>query len=338
LYRIGTHFGRALGFCAAISLAQPLYAESYSLTKPFAVHNQNPFVLAYGLPSATSANLLSAGEASLQLQVDLTNHSKRSETSSESIILDGESYRTALIYRRGMADGWQLGMELPLISHRSGFMDNFIENWHDTFGLPNGDRDPWPNNRLLFSYSRDGVVVEELSSGTTGVGDLQLLVSRRLMADSNRMSWALNASLDLPTGDVDRLQGSGSVDLAIWLSGAAPSLVEKWRIGGYLQAGWLRPGNGDLLSDQQERSVWFGSAGLHWRAWPWLMLKAQLDGHSALYDSGLDQLGKRSMMLTTGASMPLERFGGVLDLAIGENLVTDTVPDFMVNLSYRHRF
>ena len=121
------------------------------------------------------------------------------------------------------------------------------------------------------------------------------------------------------------------------VSGASPSLIQRWNIGGFLHAGMIRTGSGDLLSDHVKRQVWFGGAGLHGRPWSWLMLKAQLDLHSAFYDSELDQLGTRSVMLTVGGSIPLDDDRGVIDLAIGENLATDAVPDFMINLAYRKR-
>ncbi len=316
----------------------PAVAQQSLLTEPFAVRNQNPFILVYGLPATAPAEVLATGESSLQLRFDLTNNSKTSESSQERVILDGETYRTALIYKQGIADGWQLGVELPLIAHGSGFMDNFIENWHDTFGLSNSDREPWPKNRLLFSYSDNGLVEAEITDGTTGVGDLQLLLARRLTPLSEKSSLSLNASLKLPTGDADRLQGSGAADLALWLSGAAPELFGDWHAGGYLQAGILLMGKGDLLPDRQRSHVLFGSVGLHWRAWPWLMLKAQIDAHGAFYDSELAQLGGSSAMLTVGGSMPVRQGAGAIDLAIGENLATNAVPDFMINLAYRHYF
>jgi hypothetical protein len=321
---------------AALVVSETAVAQQSLLNEPFAVRNQNPFMVVHGLPAAASADLLPPGESSLQLQYDITNHSKSSETADESIILDGETYRATLIYRRGLADGWQMGLELPLIAHTSGVMDNFIEGWHDTFSLSNSDRDTWPKNRLLFSYTHHGVLEAEMRAGESGPGDLRLLFSRRLTPPQGERLLALNASLKFPTGDADRFQGSGSFDLALWFSGAAPILHDAWHLGGYLHGGVLLLGRGDLLREEQKGTVWFGGAGLHWRAWEWLTLKAQLDGHSAFYQSELDQLGKGSVMLTLGGSIPVRR--GAIDLAIGENLATDAVPDFMINLGYRIRF
>jgi hypothetical protein len=323
--------------CCLAVLAQMMgvaaAAEPSSAIEPFSGRNLNPFIFIHGLPAATAAELLPFGESSLQLQLDIGNHSKGANTPEESIILDGETYRAALIYQRGIAEGWQLGVELPVIAHRPGVMDNLIEGWHDLFGLSNRDRDPWPKNRLLLRYERNGNVVLEMRDGSTGLGDLQLRLSRRLTVSGEGSALAAHAGLKLPTGDSDRLQGSGGVDLALWFSGAAPVLNEARRIGGYWQGGLLLLGKGDRLSEWRRAAVPFGSAGLHWHAWQWLTLKAQLDVHGSFYDIQLDQLGKRSVLLTVGGSITTDQ--GVYDLAIGENLATDTVPDFAINLAYR---
>ena len=91
---------RLLFFLSLVPLVVPETAAARQslLSQPFAVRNQNPFMVVHGLPAGFSADLLPACESSLQLQYDITNHSKRSETPEESIILDGETYRVALIY------------------------------------------------------------------------------------------------------------------------------------------------------------------------------------------------------------------------------------------------
>jgi len=305
---------------------------------PFAVSNPNPFILIHGLPVAAPAALLERGESTLQLQFDLANHSKSATADGESVYLDGETYRTTLIWRRGLGEGWQIGVELPLVAHGRGVLDNFIEDWHDLFGFTNADRKPWPNNRLLLSYRREDVPEVEITHGSMGPGDIRLLASRALLSDEAGRRLTLNASLKLPTGDADRLRGSAAAGLALWLNADLPALLPQWRIGGYLHAGMLYAGEGEVLPDLQRNLIGFGGAGGYWHALTWLTLKCQLDLHSSFYRSSLAQLGRTSYLLSVGGSIPVAEGQGAVDLAIGENLINDTVPDFMLNLAYRRRF
>jgi hypothetical protein len=305
---------------------------------PFNARNLNPFILIHGLPPTTSAELLADGETSLQFHLDIANHSKASAKEFESIRLDGETYRTSIIWKRGLSGGWQVGAELPLISHSSGVMDQPILSWHNLLGITNEDREPGPRNRLLFSYWHAGGTEIELSDGSSGVGDIQLLASRSIWSSPDGNLLTLHTSLKLPTGDADRLQGSGAADLALWVSGDMPSLRQSWPIGGFMQAGLLVMGDADVLSELQRDVAWFGGVGTYWQALPWLTLKGQIDAHSAIYRSDLDQLGRSSYLLTLGGTIRLEQNRAVVDLAFGENLFDDAVPDFMINLAYRHRF
>jgi hypothetical protein len=305
---------------------------------PFAVSNTNPFIIIHGLPVMEQTSLLKSGYSSFQFQFDFTNNSITSESERESVTLDGETYRARLIWRRGLASGWQIGAELPLIAHHNGVIDNFIEDWHDLFGFSNRDRDPWPKNRLLYHYEKDGTTLSELSSGANGVGDLRLIASKQLGNIRSDSVLALHASLKLPTGDADKLMGSGATDLALWISGAAPNLWREQRLGGYAQLGILAMDEADVLSEAQRDVVWFAGFGLHWGGLDGVIIKCQVDLNDAFYRSDLAQLGRRSSLLTVGGTIPLDDRRSAIDLAIGENLATDATPDFMINFAYRRQF
>ncbi|MGD8911243.1 MAG: DUF3187 family protein, partial [Candidatus Thiodiazotropha sp.] len=309
---------------------------------PFNVRNMNPFALIYGLPAASSSALLAANESSLQLTGDVANNSIQRYSDSERIRLDGETYRLALIWKRGITADWQIGIELPYLAHVGGRMDGLIENWHDILRLPNSNREEWSRNDLVYRYERAVGEQVLVNRNKRGVGDLQVSLSHALAvdADSSRRL-ALHASLKLPTGDSDALLGSGAADLALWLSGAGKGLFWHWPLHIYGQAGLLLKGEADLLRDLQRDLVYYGSLGIGWRPKGWLDLKAQVDVHSSHYDSNLDQLGGAALMLTVGGSIHLEELEGDtqrIDISIGENLTTNSVPDFMINLAYVRHF
>jgi hypothetical protein len=299
----------------------------------------NPFALIFGLPVASSSRLLPAKESSLRLTGDMANNSIQSDSDSERIRLDGETYRLALIWKRGITADWQVGIELPYLAHREGWMDGLVENWHDIFGFSNSDREDWARNQLVYRYERaegDQVLVNR---GGDGVGDLVLSLSRALVTDTDGgVRLALHGSLKLPTGDADALLGSGAADLAFWLSGEEQSVFGQWPLTIYGQAGLLLKDEADLLQDLQRDVVYFGSLGVGWWPMTWLDLKVQLDAHSSHYDSGLDQLGGAAIMLTVGGSIHQDGDSQYVDVSISENLTTDSIPDFVINLAYVRRF
>jgi hypothetical protein len=218
-------------------------------------------------------------------------------------------------------------------------MDGLIENWHDLFNFSNSNRDDWSRNRLVYLYQNSAGESFRIGENMHGVGDMRLVVSHTLDTDSRHgRRLAFHGSLKLPTGDSGKLFGSGAADLAFWVSGEEEQFFWHWPLNLYGQIGLLLKGEGDLLQEMQRDQVLFGTLGLGWRPKSWLDLKVQLDAHTGHYHSDLDQLGGAALMLTVGGSIYLDEDSQRVDIAIGENLTTDSVPDFMINMAYVRRF
>jgi hypothetical protein len=289
---------------------------------PFLVRDMNPFILVHGLPPFDPAVPAPPHRFQLQAVFDLANNAKVSTGANESITLDGETYRLALLARYGVSERVEVGVEVPLVSHRSGVFDPFILSWHDLLGLSNGDRDTLPDNALDYSYRDQGQEQVAIRSTRGGLGDVRLFAAAAIYrADGGEREVSLRGSLKLPTGDSARLLGSGGTDLALSVDAVERGL-----------GAW-----GDVLASRLRRGLVFGGLGLAWRAGSVVDLKAQLDGHGAVYQSELPQLDSTSVLLTVGGTV---RFGPAasLDLSIGENLFVDTIPDVVLNLTFSWRF
>ena len=303
---------------------------------PFAVRNILPPSLVHGLATAEPARLNDPGRLSARLGFDLANNSIDSRSGDETILLDGETSVTTLGLRYGIADHFQLGFDLPWVRHSGGFLDNFISNFHDFFGLPNGDRDERSDNELDYSYPEDtgeGFLVDDT---TSGLGDIRMLLAWQWLA-SEQLAASLHGSIKAPTGDADDLTGSEAWDVSVALSLQRDFSLTRGEaaIWGGFGASWL--GNGEVLEDLAEDwavSGWFGTG---WSPLDWLALKLQLDANSALYDSDLDQLGDPALILTLGGTLGLSEHTS-LDFGVGEDLSVNASPDVIFHLQLAHQF
>lgn len=283
---------------------------------PFVVRDQNPLLAGFGLltamPSRVPLQSLSGG-------VDLYWGSTAimQARDNEALLVDAET-REARLSLQGSFEythfGWQL--QIPYRYTGGGTLDSFIDSWHDTFGLPDGARSALPSDRIGIAYTRAGTRRLNIDSSASGLGDIQAALGYEFPLLT---AWL---TIKLPTGDADKLTGSGGTDVSLVLAGQR-GLGDRWSVFGQAAATYL--GDGDLLANQQRSVVWSGMGGVGVRAWRGLSLKAQIDAHTAAYDSDLDFFGD-AVVLTVGGDYLFES-GWRLDLGVSEDLAVEHSPD-----------
>ena len=298
----------------------------------FALRNQNPFLQVYGLPTFQPAGLTAPGITAWNLSLDLANHADFGTTDIESFGIDGETYFLTVSMRRRVGDKLELGFDLPLVSHADGFMDDSIERWHDMFGMSNTRRQG-PSNELAFLYQRDGVDLYRLDSPAAGIGDIQLTAAvplRRRHPAAARLT--IRSSLKLPTGDPDKLLGSGAADFSVSLhiAGNRSMWGRPLEYGGF--AGALLLGDGDVLPALQNKAVPFAGALVAWRWSERIALAAQLSGQGPYFDSDVEELGGSSLQLATGAALRT-RGNWLLRFAVVEDVSANATTDFALHFS-----
>ena len=283
---------------------------------PFVVRDQNALLAGFGLPTAMPTRIplknLSGG-------VDLYWGSTAimQERGDEALLVDAETREARLTVQSSLTHtrfAWQL--QLPYRYTGGGSLDSFIDSWHDTFGLPDGARSALPSDRIGIAYTRAGTRRLNIDSSASGLGDIQAALGYEFPLLT---AWL---TIKLPTGDADKLTGSGSTDVSLVLAGQH-GLGERWSVFG--QAAATHLGEGDLLSDRQRSVVWSGMAGVGVQVWRGLSLKAQIDAHTAVYDSDLDYLSD-AVVLTVGGDY-LFQSGWRLDLGVSEDLAVEHSPD-----------
>ncbi|HEY5522163.1 MAG TPA: DUF3187 family protein [Desulfuromonadaceae bacterium] len=326
-------------FCILMLPLAALAADS-EIT-PFKTGNQSPLVQIYGLPHDTGADIAPPGTFHVSLNQDLSSNYTVHSSSREQVTLDGETYRMAFATRYGIAPHWEVGVEIPYVIQGGGFLDSFVIDWHNIFGLPQGGRDNAPKNRVNYSYRKDGAQKLLMDQAASGIGDIALTGGFSLydVRDTERHDrLALKGSVKLPTGDSSYLLGSGSTDFMLQLCGSMISYSEWGSLGVYGSVGGIVMSRSDVLSDQHNPLAGVATLGFGWGPASWISFKAQLNSNTPLYHgSSLAEISKSPFLLILGGAL---RFPGeyLLDIGVAEDVAVATAPDVSFHLGLSKRF
>lgn len=321
--------------CTIIALLLPISVPVYAAdVDGFALRNQHPFLHVYGLPPLQGARLNVNGATDFGVTFTVVNNAEIKDTEIESIRLDGETYFADFMLRRRVLDRLELGIDVPLVKHSAGVLDEMIAGWHDIFGMSNSKRDG-VDNELNYFYSNNGSVEKQLSKSTSGIGDVQLSAAVPIVeggaGDSRYVT--LRLSVKLPTGDADDLHGSGATDAALGLYAQDSGRFLGRDIGFLGFAGILALGDGDILPGKQESAVPYGGVAATWHATDRFTITGQLQAQGAYIDSDLDELGGSSIQLAVGGVYHLPRRGISLRFALVEDVISDATPDFALHFA-----
>ena len=99
-----------------------------------------------------------------------------------------------------------LRLDLPLVSMGGGFLDGFLENYHDALGVSNYGREKRPKNEYGYQVTKDGLTWVHGEQGTLEIADMVVSTQYDVMKAHGglNMTGSLMMSLKLPTGDPDR--------------------------------------------------------------------------------------------------------------------------------------
>lgn len=312
-------------FAIFLMLPQALVAAGMETT-PFSTINQQPTIKLYGFPLNSSATITPAGKLNVALIQEIANDFSVGSNSGERLVFDGEAYRTTVTVTYGINEKIDTGINIPYLLYGGGFLDHFIIDWHDTFGMKQGGRNRAPKGGVNYSYSKNGIEKLKMSGSGSGVGDISLTAGRKLHEETDS-NLSIRAALKLPTGDSGALRGSGSTDLSLALCGSTSGTTGWGRLGLFGSAGLLAMTASRIIADQQENFAIFGTLGTGWTPASWLSFKLQLNANSPLYrQSSLKQLANSAIMMTTGGTLMLPD-NYRLDLGVAEDISVSTAPD-----------
>lgn len=298
---------------------------------PFTTRDQNLFNMIHGQGLPVSAALTAPSQSLWSTSLSITNAINIKAGAAEEIDLDYESYRLNLSWQYGLNRNWNIKLDIPLLYQSGGIFDSTIDRWHRFFGMPRGKRPKVEDNRYRVSYSNDGLNRVDLNESSLSLADIQLAAGRHLLQGRNT-AISLWGGLKIPTGNENRLSGSGATDLSAWLA-LNQKLSRSWLINA--NAGAVFPGGSDYQGMVLADSVWYGHIMLGWLFNEALHFKLQLQGHTSYYPNSRTRILGDTYFLLFGGSININRCQK-LDISVSEDIKVDASPDVSLLLNWRH--
>lgn len=313
---------------ALLSVIQSATAQE-SVASPLLIRNTSPAALLFGVP------VMSSSADSLTFSVDHGNIFTGDLGDNSLAVFDGETTITNLSYNQTFAKVWSWGVDVPWVRHDGGFLDSFIDGFHDSLGFGSGGRDLVREDRLLYKVQVDGNTVVDLRHPEEDLGDVRLYLGRSLLSSPQR-SLTVRGLVKIPTGHVESLSGSEAVDAGAWLEYGQGDLFGIAQLSMTAMVGGMYLGKGDLLPQSQNDFMPVGHLGFGYRMHDRVQLLMQADARGAPFDIDLSMLGRASVQGTLGGRVFFKPTIW-LDLALVEDLYSSSSPDVIFHMSLHGR-
>lgn len=275
-----------------------------------------------------------SGAADVTLRSCYASIFRFDDTADSEVVIDGELWHNSLGVRFGVGESADVEIELPVLYASSGFLDEFVDAWHDVFLLPHGRRDLRPHNEFEMRVSADGRDVWQLENDGPMLGDVPVTWTQRVFA-ADDAALAARALLEVPTGSENRGASNGELDWGFGL--VAEKHVERWSVfahADHLHSGEPSSfdGSGVHLRDRFELAL-----GGEYRWSDRLSLLTTLEWSSPLTrDLDLRVINREILDFGVGAAWDVGERSRV-GVSFHEDLVSNTGADFAVLVGFTTR-
>ncbi len=241
--------------------------------------------------------------------------------------LDAELARAEWRAAVGLGSGFEAGLAVPIQHAGDGFLDPFLEEFHDFLGLPNSGREFGPVNEFQGAVGLAGTPLYELAQDQLAVADstLELSWNPRPPAPSRwNVAWRLG--LDLPVGDQDKGYGNGALE---WAVGVAASR-DAGRMTHFAGASFVDVVGADGFQGTPARELDFveGYWGLEYRWSNASSLLGTLFARSPMVE-GVDSDSIEHPVVDLGIGWARDLGGGArFVISFHEDLLAKSGPDF----------
>lgn len=201
---------------------------------PFPVRNFQPIhQLVLSMPGDRAA-VLKQGVLDFRVELAETASVFNDRSAGASATMKFETLRSGVFLRYGVAERWELSVEVPVLYRSRGFMEGAIKVVERaTTGLAPA-RDGLDQVDYVFNLSRGGRTIANGREGVVGLGDSTVMSKYQLLLETASMpAVSVRTALKLPTGNEGQFYGSGSPDMGFGLA-AEKGFAGRWVIYGNL--------------------------------------------------------------------------------------------------------
>jgi len=183
---------------------------------PLPVRNQHPAQLTVMHLDPANTTVLPAGQTAWRTDLAYTSLWLNGSNPQSSWFMDGEVLRAALDARVGLGHGLQFGMQLAGAHSSGGFLDSFIIDYHDAFGLPDQSRSTHVRDDFRIAAKQGDNTVWSVEPSSAELLDVPIHLTWQVRQPGDqKFGLAIRGGVELPTGDQNRGYGNGQLDVAL---------------------------------------------------------------------------------------------------------------------------
>lgn len=336
-------YGNTLLFLLCLSIAiwllvlgkSTVMASPETFKGPLKTRNQFPAFMMFINPIPASAVPLGEKEIRLSPAIDYSSVYVNQDSGNWEVLMDMELTVIDMMMAYGITKNLTLSFQPVFVHMSDGFMDNFLESYHDRLGVSNDGRENRPQDAFGYFISYDNQ--NWVTGKKEGLHPIDSLITAKygLLRSSRTIPVDLSVAynLKIPLGDPEYGFGSGEWDHGIhFLSRIHFDPVALYLNGGY-----------NFLSDPETNGANIRVddtislfAGLEYGYSPDLSVIIQMNYVSSPFqDVEFSRFEAGGPALDMGFVYRVSRSTDV-EFSFGEDLAAGSVPDFTFHLRVSH--
>ena len=332
--RAGLLLTAALALSGACAIV-PKHADAPAkvVRGPIPSRALEPVKLTYLAFRPRRAATLPEGATDLSVLSAYANIFEKSQVGGDEVAFDGEIWRTSFHLRRAVGPSADVEIELPVVYATSGFLDQFIESFHDFFGMPTGGREDSPPFEYDMRAVKGGTEAYHLEGNQVGMGDVPIVLTVSVLDESESTpALALRGGVELPTGSESDGFGNGAVDYGLgflaerswgrWTGTGAVDWVDTHSSESFEDAGVEADDSVDLQVGMEYR--WNDDLSL---------VAGSVYTNAPTQDIDLEEISGDMLSLDLGVAWDLGESSRML-FVFSEDLITESAPDFTVTAAW----